>query len=224
MTRATLRDGNVLHARIPIPSTASQLAGAHKYNGAIAAGYDAKREDSEKWKNEDRIITEWLAQLKDDGATSVLDCPVGTGRFLGLYKSLGLSVLGLDISADMLHEAAAKDGGPEAYLRIGDARDLGELGKYDVAICCRLMRWLEGNEIQLQVISELMRVANMAVIFNVRIESGPLPLDVALIKQLCAEKGWHIAEARAIVDDFTFFMLKPNAEEDVEAPPAVLPE
>lgn len=212
---AFLKDGNVLQVRIPMPP---QLApkgqsGATKYHGQVASDYDAKREDSEKWQREQSIVTEWLTQLHDAGATSVVDVPVGTGRFLSLYQELGFSCLGLDISSDMLLEASAKidrDKEPVPYLRIGDARDLGEIGQYDVAICCRLMRWLETNEMQLKVISELMRVARRAVIFNVRTETGPLPLPFTEITKACG-RDWRW-KAERIIEDFTMFMLERQDE------------
>ena len=43
--------------------------------------------------------------LADHGGTTLLDCACGTGRFLRLFHSLGLSVAGSDISPAMLAEA-----------------------------------------------------------------------------------------------------------------------
>lgn len=215
MTKAFLRDGNVLQARIPMPPK-QQKTGAEKYHGEVASGYDAKREDSDKWKNEQAIMERWLGELRPE---SVVDVPVGTGRFLPLYRDLGVkNVLGIDLSEDMLREASQKASDGQ-YLRIGDARDLGVIGQYDVAVCCRLMRWLETNEMQLKVISELCRVARRAVVFNVRTTSGPLPLSFErLIKDLPAE--WFVANREPIVEDFTMFML----ERGDEAPAGVVPE
>jgi ubiquinone/menaquinone biosynthesis C-methylase UbiE len=205
VTKAFLHDANVLRARIPMPPQATQLTGAQKYHGEVAKGYDAKREDTDKWRNEQAIVERWIREL---APKSVLDIPVGTGRFLPLYAELGCHVIGRDLSSDMLQEAAKK-AGENCWLGIGDARAIDQPdGSVDVAVCCRLMRWLETNETQLQVISELCRVAKKAVIFNVRTSSGPLPLDPVKIAGLLAEAGWHIADQATIMDDFTFFLLE----------------
>jgi ubiquinone/menaquinone biosynthesis C-methylase UbiE len=209
-----LRDANVLHARIPEPRRPMPRLeqGAAKYRGEIAKGYDAKREDSEKWKREDEIVRAWLTEL---APKSVLDVPVGTGRFIPLYRELAIPhALGVDLSSDMLREASAKVGDGNVFLQIGDARDLGDIGTFDVAICCRLMRWLETNEMQLKVISELMRVATKAVIFNVRVDTGPLPLPHDAVDALLSERGWKVVDDETIVEDFTFFRLEPIAQSD----------
>src|SRR3990167_5525647 len=96
MRKAFLSDALVLQARIPVMAPNPELlkqSGAGKYNGAIAKGYDAKREDSEKWKAEDRIMRGMLTDLPR--GTSVLDVPVGTGRFIPFYEEFGFNVLGL---------------------------------------------------------------------------------------------------------------------------------
>ena len=54
--------------------------GAAKYHGAIAQGYDQKREESPKWQIEQKVIEGWLADLPM--GDWVLDCPAGTGRFI----------------------------------------------------------------------------------------------------------------------------------------------
>src|SRR3990167_10578880 len=141
MRKAFLSDALVLQARIPVMAPNQEFiaqrktqSGASKYNGEIAKGYDAKREDSEKWKAEDRIVREMLSDLPR--GTSVLDVPVGTGRFIPLYEELGFRVLGLDISDDMLREASQKAKSDDTFLRFGDARNLDLPDKsYDVAIC-----------------------------------------------------------------------------------------
>ena len=218
MTCAFLSDALVLQARIPVmppnPALLKQ-SGAGKYNGAIAKGYDAKREDSDKWKAEDRIVGELLSDLP--AGTSVLDCPVGTGRFLPLYESKGFRVFGVDISDDMLREASQKAKSDSTFLRLGDARKLDLPDQsYDVAICIRLFRWLETKEMQLKVLSELMRVAKKRVIFNVRTETGPLPLSVQSIVD--ASEGWSMTTEQ-VIDDFTMFMLERDYD-PVDAPHA----
>ena len=80
-----------------------------QYAGAKAKGYEAARRKQAKWKWEDTTLRKVLARLGGE-VQSVIDAPVGTGRFLGLYT---VPVVGYDASADMLgvartlHEGAA---------------------------------------------------------------------------------------------------------------------
>ena len=58
--------------------------GPRKYHGAVAQGYDAKRESSPKWQVEQQIVEGMLDGLLE--GDWVLDCPVGTGRFIPLLR------------------------------------------------------------------------------------------------------------------------------------------
>jgi ubiquinone/menaquinone biosynthesis C-methylase UbiE len=212
--KAFLSDADVLMARIPdlkpkLTLIPKDKAGADKYHGEVADGYDAKREEQPKWHEENRIVREMLSDLPS--GTSVVDVPVGTGRFIPLYEELGFHVHGLDISDDMLRKAAEKAKADTTYLRLGDARSIDAPdGSYDVAMCIRLMRWLETKETQLRVISELIRVSRKRVIFNVRTETGPLPLTHDAVDAFLSETGWRVARREQIIDDFTMFQLEPK--------------
>ena len=127
--------------------------GADKYMGATAAGYDAKRENDPKWLLEQQLIEGMLADLpggvdgENQPRTVVLDCPVGTGRFLPFYVERGFYILGMDISRDMLSQAQAKIEPLMARamgeLRQGDIRATGLPDKsVDVAVNCRACRIL----------------------------------------------------------------------------------
>ena len=112
-----------------------------KYSGAVAAGYDQKRTQSPRWKNEVRVFTEWLQKLQPK---TVFDCPFGTGRWIPQYDSVGASVTGVDISSDMLKEASAKIENDDAYTL-----DCGSIFEYDcsmittdLVVCVRLVNWL----------------------------------------------------------------------------------
>ncbi len=80
--------------------------GAGKYHGDIASGYDAKREADPKWTIEQHIIEGMIAELP--AGSEILDCPVGTGRFLHAYIANNHRFIGMDISGDMLYVAACK--------------------------------------------------------------------------------------------------------------------
>lgn len=88
------------------PQTSTAQHGAGKYHGDIASGYDAKRENDPKWTIEQRLIEGMLAELP--AGSEILDCPVGTGRFLHSYIANAHRFIGMDISGDMLYVAACK--------------------------------------------------------------------------------------------------------------------
>lgn len=183
----------------------SELSGGRKYKGEIAAGYDAKRESQSKWHEENRIMRDWLSAFPK--GTSVVDVPVGTGRFIPLYEELGFNVLGLDISEDMLKEASEKAKGDNTYLRLGDARDidLSDQG-YDVAVCIRLFRWIKLYEVQ-YVLRELQRVARKNIIFNARVANHPYARPMSLMFS-AVHDPWKVAKTKVIEPNYMMFMLE----------------
>lgn len=139
---------------------------ADHYRGAEAAGYDAHRVGKPEWSHEQAIIDRFVT----DGP--VLDCPVGTGRFLPLYRAKGLYCVGVDISPDMLAEAAKVDS--DARLVLGDVRSLRFVDRtFATAVCSRLLNWFYPAEM-VRAIRELRRVADCLVL---SIRTGP-PGDV----------------------------------------------
>ena len=69
---------------------------ADHYYGQTAKDYEKTRQGG-TWERENAFL---LAGLK--GVKSVLDCPVGTGRFLSFYQERKIKCVGVDISKDML--------------------------------------------------------------------------------------------------------------------------
>ncbi len=116
---------------------------ATHYSGRVAREYEAQRSGQWEWTAEHDAVARWL-----DGAprgSTVLDAPVGTGRFLELYAERGLRCLGVDCSADMLAIAAAKNTGA-AFLR-ADLRDSPFIPFSARAVCVRLANWLTPPEL-----------------------------------------------------------------------------
>ena len=81
-------------------------SGPRKYYDEVAKGYDAKRQDSPKWKEEDRIVKDFMATLKT--GAKVLDIPCGSGRFIPYAELRKFHYTGVDISDDMLAESSKK--------------------------------------------------------------------------------------------------------------------
>ena len=78
--------------------------GYHKYTGAVASNYESDRQVEAHWWKEDEFIREFF---RDKVVSSLLDTPVGTGRFFRHYTGAS-TVVGVDVSEDMLNEARLK--------------------------------------------------------------------------------------------------------------------
>jgi ubiquinone/menaquinone biosynthesis C-methylase UbiE len=191
--------------------------GAEKYHGPIAEGYDAKRESSPKWTCEQRLIEGMLSDLP--AGSVVLDCPVGTGRFLTFYGEKGFHFVGADISGDMLVQSALKvmpqhqveqwvaasnqrntilplrikDKGS---LIIGDVRQSGlEDKSVDAAVACRISRWLSPADNQVMM-RELQRVARRRIILTARVANHREARSQELFESVLTP-DWKLAESAA---------------------------
>lgn len=102
----------------------------------FAYSYDSLMRDVDYTKR-----AEYLASLfcrYDRMPTLMLDLACGTGEFCNQFASKGVSVIGVDISYDMLsiaREKSAQQGNDVLYL-CQDAAELDLYGTVDGAICC----------------------------------------------------------------------------------------
>lgn len=131
-----------------------------RYTGSVAEGYDDARSKKANWAAENAAVEKWLGIV--GAGARVLDIPVGTGRFLAAYRCQRMSVVGMDVSADMLEQARRKNAG--ADLRAGHilAIDLPD-GSVDVAIAVRILNWLTPGEVR-RALAELARVTRRWII------------------------------------------------------------
>jgi SAM-dependent methyltransferase len=211
----------------------SHPGGAAKYHGAVATGYDAKRINDPKWTVEQNLIEDWLREFP--AGTEILDCPVGTGRFLKAYVANGQNFVGVDRQPDMLVQAACKIL-PEAKVRewmdactqhnavlpfriegkglltVGDVCQTGLRDKIvDVSLCIRLTRWLieeRGPEGIVQMVRELQRVSRQAIILTARVANHKWAVSRELIEQ--GLDGWKIDRDQAgYVTDYRILRAVP---------------
>lgn len=145
--------------------TVSIEATSKKYRGRKAATYESIRKKQERWDIENKAVEQFLTQLQP---RSVLDVPVGTGRFFKLYKKLKVErVAGVDVSDEMLMLARKRLKG-ETVLKVsegtqtltlggkmtwmleqGDARHLEEYRKdFDVAVVVRFLDLIDEKAMQ----------------------------------------------------------------------------
>lgn len=110
------------------------------YAGPVAADYDRTRERRGIFRWEEDVVGRLLAGTRP--GARVLDVPVGTGRFLPTYLRLGLEVVGLDASEDMLAEASrrSRPGTDPVTLVQGSATALPfPDGSFDALVCFRFL-------------------------------------------------------------------------------------
>jgi ubiquinone/menaquinone biosynthesis C-methylase UbiE len=180
---------------------------ALKYTGATAAGYDAKREKSEKWTIEQKAIEGMLEDLPI--GDWILDAPCGTGRFFEFYHRQGFIVRALDISPDMLSLAAQKCHDHQKFrFAQGDVRNTGlEDKSVDAAVMCRLTRWLTPQECQ-EAIKELARVARKRIIITARIANHPHARPVELFEE--ALEDWELYQNEpGYQEDYRILQFRP---------------
>lgn len=125
------------------------------YTGDRAKRYEAERASKAVWGAEQKAI----ADMVHSGP--VLDVPIGTGRYLGIYKDKGLWPYGLDIEPDMIAEALKKK--PDLDYQIGSILSIPWPDKhFATVVCTRLLNWLEPSDMQAAV-REMLRVSSEVV-------------------------------------------------------------
>lgn len=137
---------------------AKPYGGYYKYNEAVARTYEQDREGELHWRQENEFVAQHIA---DREINSLLDVPVGTGRFFSFYRRVA-HVVGVDISEEMLNQARAKvlhlANGPSIQLERGDIFALRFSDRhFDVAIVWRLFHLLPVNLLA-PAVRELCRV------------------------------------------------------------------
>jgi ubiquinone/menaquinone biosynthesis C-methylase UbiE len=184
----------------PVAAAQPQLPqhGAGKYHGQVAAGYDAKRMNDPKWTCEQRIIEEWLGELPD-GAT-VLDAPMGTGRFMDICARKKFQLFGLDRQGDMLQQALikAKGIGYDFKFKVGNVLETGMPDKsVDATLNIRITRWLSPDE-NVLLMKEMQRISRSKIIWTARVYGSPVARSVELFES--ALDGWRITRNEAGYD------------------------
>ncbi len=164
-------------------------SGPLKYTGQVAAGYDAKREQSPKWICEQRIIEQWIDEMPEGSV--ILDAPCGTGRFLPSYERNGHQVYFLDISSDMIAQARRKLKKPGPFMfGVGDVRQVPlEDKSVDYTLNIRITRWLSPED-NVRMMKEMQRVARKGIIWTARIAHHPHARSRELFES--AFDGWKI--------------------------------
>ncbi len=157
----------------------TEYVGKSAYQGDIAARYDADRMVEPLWAEEQEFVRAWIRRFPPQA--TILDTPVGTGRFLPLLTAQGLRVKGMDISADMIAEARRQYAGlgPSVELSVGDAEQLALPDQsVDGVISWRFFHLIPAPVLA-RVLGEFRRVSR-----------GPILLQVLQIQLDGESGGW----------------------------------
>ena len=139
---------------------------ADAYYGDAARDYEQRRNYAKKWAREQDIVSGIASRLAPEA--TILDCPVGTGRFFEIYAEYSLHVIAADISGDMLSLAAEKARGLGLEVNLVEA-SMFELplseGWADLTVCGRLAAWLPKQDL-VRALTELRRVTSGRVLIT----------------------------------------------------------
>lgn len=156
-----------------------------RFHGGRVSGYEERRAKRPFWAKENAAVSDMLYGLPK--GSSVLDIPVGTGRYAPLYHTYGLNAVGMDVSADMLDYSKTKiaEIGSSMQVRFGNALAI-EAGdrSFNAVVCTRLVNWFLPEEMK-RAIFEISRVAKDRVILSIELgarlsEKGNKPHEPAV--------------------------------------------
>ncbi len=138
--------------------------GYYKYDHGVSETYDSSREVERHWLLEDIFIGKYL---QDRHIDSLLDLPIGTGRFFHHYNKIR-NVTGVDISKDMLMKAKEKVAllpqEVSVHLEQGDVFSLPfSDAVFDTVIVFRLFHLMPETSLD-SAIRELCRVSRKEVV------------------------------------------------------------
>jgi len=185
------------------------FVGAREGYGLWAATYDS-------WPNpllalEQRVAAPLLGPLK---GSRVIDICAGTGRWMAIAARLRASIIGLDLSPEMLGRAAEKHG-LAGRLAIGDVAHLPFANtSADIAICSFGMSYVTSMQ---QALREMARVSKRVMISDMHpaaLDSGwTRSFETACRKYRIAHYRYSLAE----IDEAAYNVgLRPECS--IEAP------
>ena len=138
----------------------------------VAASYDARRFGTAlerlKGRNDVRRLLRLLSSC--EGARSVVDLPVGTGRLVGGFAEAGYDVVGMDFAREMMAASPAVDHDRFLGFVQGDAEQI-PLGTdaVDVVISIRFLFHVRDADVRRRILTEFARVSSGWVIGQVRL-------------------------------------------------------
>ena len=186
-----------------------------KYKGEKAEKYEEERKKSDKWHKEQKAVRGFLKKITQrEDRPSILDIPVGTGRFFPIYNELPVGhVMGVDASEDMLKHAEKKLGKTstnDVELRVGDVMDPATYDvEPDVIVCVRLLNWLDDGDMK-KALNNLLNsgaeniIVGMFLLTSDFLSSLPRPVQKLGEKVYRAWKGKKLRNTGTVHDKNMF--------------------
>lgn len=144
-----------------------------QYSNVNAVQYDERRKKNRKWVRENEIIEEVSTNIQP--GDSVLDIPVGTGRFLKNFVDRSAVVSGADFSEDMLKEARGRIKRIEHPVHVFKMDLLSDerlSTSFDWVVCIRIINWFNHYNC-IKAVCNLAALSNRNVVLGIRLaESG----------------------------------------------------
>lgn len=151
------------------------------YQGDNAEVYEDRRKKNPKWQFEDDVLDSVLNQYESE-IKSIIDAPVGTGRFIKRYSLLdnSISIYGIDYSEDMIKEAAAKNGAERIVFLKEDLINNMLAETADLVICYRFLNLVPWQDAE-KILDNLFNASNKYLLFAIRVVddtySGPTYIE-----------------------------------------------
>ena len=139
------------------------------YKSKVVENYERLRKKDRYWSWENDFLKSFLAKSKN--LNSIIDIPIGTGRFLEFYKKYTFDIYGVDISADMLKKTKEKILKYNLEKRVTlkkhniSSNDF-IMSNAKVTICFRLFHLLKKSEIKI-VIENFAKFTDEKIILQV---------------------------------------------------------
>lgn len=145
------------------------------YSGDKARQYELRRAKNPKWQFEQDALSNILAGL-DGQVTTVLDVPVGTGRFLKTYRTKirKARVHCLDYSDDMLRVASKKTGffSKKRYrFQKHDIISSPPQVAADLSVCFRFLNLVDWQNAS-RAIQNILSATHTYAVFSIRLVDG----------------------------------------------------
>lgn len=147
---------------------------AAKYQGGVATKYVARREHEPTWAWEQEQLRKYVESRPS--AVTVLDVPVGSGRYVPIFLDAGWTVHGCDISADMIAVAEQQLGerAAECELVVAPAERMPlDDASIDVIVSGRFLQWIPALTAIDEVVAEFARVGRGEAFIQLRIPARP---------------------------------------------------
>jgi SAM-dependent methyltransferase len=175
------------------------------YYGARASDYNAVRLQQAHWHEENKIVENLIDNIPE--LTTVLDVPCGTGRFFEFFSRKNLAVTGMDLSAEMLAEAARVLNGldEDAFfdLRRGSATQMPFAdSSFDLVVCVRFLRAIVSFGDAKKVIAEVARVSSRWAIFELDIRPEGKSRRSFPSDRVAMRDKLYMEEMRTLLSDY----------------------